>query len=183
MLQAMTCTETPVDGESLEETVEAARSGDQRAFEHLYRTTVGPVYGLCLRLTANPSLAEECVQRAYIQAWRNLGKFRGDSAVTTWLHRIAVNEVRGHFRGERRHEPGGSLEDEPSAAQDQPGSVDLERAIAALPDRARSVFVLVGIYGYPHAEAARMLDIATGTSKAHYHRARKQLKRMLGEQT
>jgi len=185
MLQAMTCTELPPDTtQSLERTVEAARNGDQRAFERFYRETVGAVYGLCLRLTANPSLAEECVQQAYIQAWRNLARFRGDSAITTWLHRIAVNEVRGQFRKEGRHELNRAVVDDDellATPSDHPGTLDLEKAIAGLPERARAVFVLVGIYGYRHEETAAMLDIAIGTSKAHYHHARRQLREQLGE--
>lgn len=177
----MTCAHPPLDGkDSMDEIIDAARGGDERAFEHLYRATVGMVYGLCLRLTANPTLAEECTQQSYIQAWRALPRFRGASSLTTWLHRIAVNEVRGHFRRERRHEVDRSDEDPPVAA-DEGVAVDLERAVAALPERARSVFVLVGIYGYRHEETARMLDIATGTSKAHYHHARRQLKELLGD--
>ena len=145
------------DADTVEQYLEAARLGDERAFERLYRETVGAVYGLCLRLTANPLLAEECVQQVYVQAWRN-------------LHR---------FRREKKHaaDPLDPLED--PAGSDDARTVDLERAIAALPDRARAVFVLVGIYGYSHEEAASMLGIATGTSKAHYHHARKQLRRHL----
>jgi RNA polymerase sigma-70 factor (ECF subfamily) len=183
MLQAMTRTDPAIErGEPLNATVQAAREGDPHAFEALYRTTVGTVYGLCLRLTADPTLAEECTQQCYVQAWRSLDKFRGASSVTTWLHRIAVNEVRGHFRRERRHDVARADEEPVSAPTDEGHARDLERAIATLPQRARSVFVLVGIYGYPHEEAARMLDIATGTSKAHYHRARRQLRALLGDQ-
>ncbi len=160
--------------------VEAAQRGDQRAFERLYRTTVDAVYGLCLRMTANPSLAEDCVQQTYLQAWRNLSRFRGDSALSTWLHRIAVNEVRGHFRKEGRHEVD-STDEEPLGPTSSSGAdIDLERAIAELPERGRAVFVLVGVYGYPHEEAATMLDMAVGTSKAHFHQARRRLQERLG---
>ena len=157
----------------------AASKGGEQEFEALYRATVGLVHGLCLRLTADPGLAEECVQRTYIQAWRNLAGFRGDSAVTTWLHTIAVNEVRGHFRREKRHRESPA----PAYATVEPEdrSLALERAIASLPDRARAVFVLVGIYGYSHQEVGTMLRIAVGTSKAHYHRARKALIATLGD--
>jgi len=178
MLRAMTTPEPVTDTASL---IEAARGGDQRAFEALYRETCGLVYGLCLRLTANRALAEECVQQTFIQAWRNLSAFRGDSSVSTWLHRIAVNEVRAQYRRESRHdlEDGGEL---PLAHTTDTGRVmDLERAIASLPERARAVFVLVGVYGYPHEEAAGLLDMAVGTSKAHYHHARRQLKVLLGD--
>ena len=107
--RARTAASTGAD--SLDGLVEAARNGDQRAFERIYRQTVDAVYGLCLRMTANPSLAEDCVQQTYLQAWRNLRRFRGDSALSTWLHRIAVNEVRGHFRKEARHDVDASDEE------------------------------------------------------------------------
>jgi RNA polymerase sigma-70 factor (ECF subfamily) len=178
MLQAMTCTEP---GPDFDELLNSARDGDQREFEAFYRATCGTVYGLCLRLTANPTVAEECVQQTFIQAWRNLTGFRGDSAVTTWLHRIAINEVRGHYRREARHDVSSSDEDQPALTTDHGRSIDLERAIATLPERARAVFVLVGIYGYPHDQTAAMLDIAVGTSKAHYHHARRQLRKELGD--
>ncbi len=174
----MTTPETPPDAGML---IEQARDGDQRAFELLYRQTSGLVYGLCLRLTANPTLAEECVQQTYIQAWRHLSAFRGDSSVSTWLHRIAVNEVRAQFRRESRHDVDASDESPVASGTDTGRTMDLERAIANLPQRARAVFVLVGVYGYPHEEAASLLDMAIGTSKAHYHHARRQLKAVLGD--
>lgn len=163
--------------------LEQARGGDQRAFEALYRATCGLVYGLCLRLTANPALAEECVQQTYIQAWRHLPAFRGDSSVGTWLHRIAVNEVRAQFRRESRHDLETSAEPPVAPGTDAGGGMDLERAIATLPGRARAVFVLVGVYGYSHEEAAGLLHMAVGTSKAHYHHARRQLQTRLGDAT
>ena len=160
--------------------LESARQGDQRAFERIYRQTVDAVYGLCLRMTASPSLAEDCVQQTYLQAWRNLSRFRGDSTLSTWLHRIAVNEVRGHFRKEARHELDASDEEASSPTPAFADDIDLERAIAGLPERNRAVFVLVGVYGYPHEEAASMLDMAVGTSKAHFHQARRRLQAHLG---
>lgn len=174
----MTCTEPGPDFEGL---LNAARGGNQRAFENFYRATTGTVYGLCLRMTGNPAVAEECVQQTYIQAWRNLDRFRGDSAVTTWLHRIAVNEVRGHYRREARHDVPVDEQELPAPATEEGHSIDLERAISALPERARAVFVLVGVYGYPHEETASMLDMAVGTSKAHYHHARRALRTELGD--
>ena len=153
---------------------------NQRAFERLYRQTVDAVHGLCLRMTANPGLAEDCVQQTYLQAWRNLSRFRGDSSLSTWLHRIAVNEVRGHFRKESRHDLDTSDEEVADLTPMAGADIDLERAIADLPERGRAVFVLVGVYGYPHEEAASMLDMAVGTSKAHFHQARRRLKERLG---
>ena len=170
----------PEVADSLEHLILAAQNGDQRAFEGLYRQTVAAVYGLCLRMTASPSLAEDCVQQTYLQAWRNLPRFRGDSALSTWLHRIAVNEVRGHFRREARHELDGTDDEVADPSPAAGADIDLERAIADLPERGRAVFVLVGVYGYPHEEAASMLDMAVGTSKAHFHQARRRLQERLG---
>lgn len=178
MLQLMT-QQVPIEDTQSSALIDAARSGDRQAFEALYRQTIGMVYGLCLRLTGNRAAAEDCVQQTYVQAWRNLQRFRGDSELTTWLHRIAVNEVRGLYRRESRHPPSG--EDTPVGTPFNPNTtMDLERAIGDLPEQARAVFVLVGVYGYPHREAAAMLDIAEGTSKAHFHRARQLLRERLG---
>ncbi len=160
-----------------------ASNGDQRAFEDLYRATVGAVYGLCLRMTANVALAEECTQQTYVQAWQHLGAFRAESAITTWLHRIAVNEVLGNGRRESRYRV--VVEDygvSNELLQTHPSSpdLDIEEAIAELPERQRQVFVLYAVYGYKHEETAALLDIAVGTSKAHYHKARRLLQSKLG---
>jgi RNA polymerase sigma-70 factor (ECF subfamily) len=160
----------------------AAASGSVEAFEALYRQHAARVYGLCLRMCADPALAEDCTQDVFLQAWRNIGRFERRSSFGTWLHRIAVNTVLGHFR--RRREPlldGDTAEAvlEQSAAstvEDLRGEgPDLERAIAALPPGARHVLVLAGVYGYSHEEAANMLGIAVGTCKAQLHRARRLL--------
>ncbi|NBC22664.1 MAG: sigma-70 family RNA polymerase sigma factor, partial [Gammaproteobacteria bacterium] len=78
--------------------VRRARQGDRRAFEQLYRSHIGQVYGLCLRMTGQPAEAEDCAQEAFIQAWSKLAQFRGDAAFGTWLHRIAVNAVLARRR-------------------------------------------------------------------------------------
>ena len=171
------------DASDVEGLLPKARAGDERAFESIYRATVGSVYGVCLRMTAQRAIAEECTQRTFVQAWRRLSDFRGDAALTTWLHRIAVNEVNSLGRRERRHLQGRQDDQvEPIALVERsdPGrTMDLERAIGALPERARQVFVLYGIYGYGHEDTAAMLGIAVGTSKAHYHRARELLRAAL----
>jgi len=162
--------------------VQRARGGDARAFERLYRSHVGRVYGLCLRLTRNPTNAEDCVQETFISAWRALARFQGQSAFGTWLHRIAVNAVLARRRKDRDW----ILTDEPAPAE--PGefvletpveAAELEAAIGALPDGARDVLVLCGIYGYSHAETGEMLGIAEGTCKAQLHRARRLLRTRL----
>jgi RNA polymerase sigma-70 factor (ECF subfamily) len=154
-------------------------------FEALYRTHVGKVYGLCLRLTGQPALAEDCTQECFIAAWRALPSFQGRSQLSTWLHRIAVNTVLAH----RRRRPADAMRDAevldevaaqvPDAAETS-GTVDVEAALDRLPPGARDVVVLVGVYGHSHEEAAQMLGIATGTSKAQLHRGRKLLARQLG---
>jgi RNA polymerase sigma-70 factor (ECF subfamily) len=163
--------------------VDSARRGSAAAFETLYRNHVGKVYGLCLRMTANRSTAEDCTQEAFIQAWRSLPRFESRSAFGTWLHRIAVNAVLA--QGRRRQELTGkdaAVEDEAvmladPTVGDHGSLLDLEAGLARLPAGARQVLVLVGLYGYSHEEAAAMLGIAVGTCKSQLHRAR----RLLGE--
>jgi RNA polymerase sigma-70 factor (ECF subfamily) len=154
-------------------------------FEELYRAHLGQVYGLCLRLTGQPALAEDCTQECFIAAWRALPSFEGRSQLSTWLHRIAVNTVLA----QRRRRPSDALreaaalddfaENVPDAAE-AAGTVDVEAALDRLPQGARDVVVLVGVYGHSHEEAANMLGIATGTSKAQLHRGRRLLAQQLG---
>lgn len=163
--------------------VARARSADKRAFEALYRLHSGRVYGLCLRMTGNQAEAEDCAQEAFVQAWRKLAKFRGDSSFGTWLHRVAVNVVLGRKRSARREdERVRSVSDVhplPESIGDSAGLRDLEQAMNGLPPRARHVFVLYAVYGYSHEETAGLLGIAAGTSKAQLHRARQLLKDQL----
>jgi len=164
-------------------TIASAARGDRRAFEDLYRRHVGRVNRLCLRLTGQRELAEDCVQDAFVSAWRALPRFETRSSFSTWLHRIAVNAVLARRRGLAQ-----SFEisvDADVTTLDRRVNVDtpaldLEAAISALPDGARHVLVLVGLYGFSHEEAARELGIAVGTSKAQLHRARQLLSARLG---
>ncbi len=168
--------------------VKAARGGDVRAFERLYRLHSGKVMGLCLRMTRQRDMAEDCVQQTFIRAWRNLGAFEGRSAFGTWLHRIAVNEVLTQARNHGTRSE--SDEEAVSDAQSEVGEgsreydagelMDVERAIKTLPEGARHVVVLQAIYGYSHEEAADMLGIAVGTCKAQLHRARHLLRDRMG---
>ena len=166
--------------------IRRAQQADARAFEALYRLHVDKVYGLCLRMTGNVSEAEDCTQEAFILAWNKLQKFRGDSAFSTWLHRIAVNAVLGRIRkSKREHDRNQAVADtEPqrTTAEDTGELRDLAAAIDRLPEGARHVFVLHAVYGYSHNETAEMLDIAAGTSKAQMHRARRLLMQQLEEQ-
>ena len=166
--------ETTADELSL---VRDAQRGSRPAFEALYRQHVGRIYALCLRLTGNSADAEESTQDAFVQAWKKLGSFRGSSAFGTWLYRIAVNESLTSQRRLARPQPYLYLVETISseAAAKEVFLDELEKAICRLPEGARHVFVLVAVYGFSHREVARMLSIATGTSKAQFHRARKLL--------
>ncbi len=166
----------------LDRLVTRARAGDQAAFRALYEGTVGRVYAVCLRLTADPALSEELTQDVFVQAWRRLETFRGDSAFTTWLHRIAVNQVCSDRRAEARRGRRTALlaretEDRHTPAPGQ--ALDLEGAIAALPPGARQAFVLHDVEGYSHEEIARMNGRTAGTIKAQLFRARRLLRELL----
>ena len=178
---------TPTDIAADEQAwIRKAQGSDARAFEALYRLHVDKIYGLCLRMTGNVSEAEDCTQEAFIQAWNKMAKFRGDSAFATWLHRIAVNAVLGRIRkSKREHDRIQAVADVQQArvtTGDTGELRDLAEAVDKLPERARHVFVLNAVYGYSHEEAAGMLGIAAGTSKAQLHRARRLLAQQLEEQ-
>jgi RNA polymerase sigma-70 factor (ECF subfamily) len=162
-----------------------AAHGGVAGFEAIYREHVGGVYGLCLRLTGSRELAEDCTQETFLAAWRALPKFQARSTLATWLHRIAVNTVLARHRGlaARLEAPVDTLDEDSTnqhGGSDSAPPLDLERAIAALPDGARHVLVLVGIYGYNHEEAAQLLGLMAGTCRAQLHRGRQLLKKHLG---
>jgi RNA polymerase sigma-70 factor (ECF subfamily) len=165
--------------------VQRARSGDTRAFERLYREHVGRVYGLCLRMTRDPAMAEDCTQETFINAWKALARFETRSSLATWLHRIAVNVA---LAKRRKATPVVELttDDTEEAIEsdwtlETPMEVnEIEAAIERLPDGARDVLVLHALYGYSHIEAAEMLGVAEGTCKAQLHRARSLLRDKLG---
>jgi RNA polymerase sigma-70 factor (ECF subfamily) len=179
----MTVAECPDVGEG--GLVERAAAGDVEAFEELYRVNVGRVYALCLRMAGDPTLAEELAQEAFVRAWQKLGSFRGASAFSTWLHRVAVNVVLGHRRSTARREArvravGDDLPHDVAGPEGGTAeSIDLERAISSLPDGARTVFVLHDVEGFRHQDVSRLMGIAVGTSKAQLHRARKLLRKAL----
>lgn len=168
------------------EWVAAARRGDTHAFERLYRLYSGRVYGLCLRMTRHREIAEDCVQLTFVRAWRNLQTFEGRSAFGTWLHRIAVNEVLTHARnhGTRAESDEDAVNEDRSdvgrSEFDATDVMDVERALASLPEGSRYVVVLQAVYGYSHEEVADMLGVAVGTCKAQMHRGRRLLRQRLG---
>jgi RNA polymerase sigma-70 factor (ECF subfamily) len=167
--------------------VAAARRGDAKAFESLYRLHCGKVMGLCLRMTRHHDVAEDCVQQTFIKAWRSLSAFEGRSAFSTWIHSIAVHVVLGHLRSQKpwlttsltTEEDEESETSEDSQEIDTGQVIDVERALMTLPEGARCVVVLQAIYGYSHEEVAGMLGIAVGTCKAQLHRARSLLRTRL----
>jgi RNA polymerase sigma-70 factor (ECF subfamily) len=160
-----------------------ASGGDARAFERIYREYSGRVYGLCLRMTRDAHIAEDCTQETFINAWKALAGFETRSSLATWLHRIAVNVSLAKRRKASREEP--LPEDEEGRGTDwtleTPVEVrEIEAAIDSLPDGARDALVLHALYGYSHDEAAQMLGLAEGTCKAQLHRARRLLRDRLG---
>lgn len=166
--------------------IEQAQRSSTRAFEALYRMHVDRVYAVCLRMTGNVSEAEDCAQDAFIQAWNKLKLFRGDSAFSTWLHRIAVNSVLGRMRKSKREQDRimAVADDAPPKLEtgDSGELRDLSDAVDKLPEGARNVFVLHAIYGYSHDETGEMLGIAAGTSKAQLHRAKRLLVQQLKQE-
>jgi RNA polymerase sigma-70 factor (ECF subfamily) len=167
----------------------AAASGDGRAFEALYRRHSRRVYAVVWRLAGGQAArAEDLVQESFIRAWQALPAFRFESAFTTWLHRLAVNtalmELRGRSGNEDRETDDAMLEHigtADTAGQRVREQLDLERAVATLPPRARAVLVLHDIEGWKHEEIATELGMAVGSSKAQLHRARNLLRKRLGE--
>lgn len=182
-MESLTIAIRPQRVPAILDAVARAQSGDIVAFEELYRENAGRIYALCLRMVRDPHRAEELTQESFVRAWQKLHSFRGDSAFSTWLHRLAVNVVLSDARKHARaHAREMGVDDLPQSASASPVAgqrMDLEDAIAQLPPGARSVFVLHDVEGYRHAEIADQLGIATGTAKAQLHRARRMLREIL----
>lgn len=159
---------------------------DPRAFERIYRDNSGRVYALCLRMTGDSTRAGELTQDVFVRAWRKMSSFRAEGEIGGWLRKIAVNLVLNAQRSDRRRTARVETTDDLEAYErgGREGSpearIALERAIAGLPEGARTVFVLHDIEGYKHEEIARMNGIAVGTAKAQLHRARKLLREAIG---
>ena len=164
--------------------VRRAVSGDRRAFEQIYRDHVGRVYGAILRLVGlDRARAEELTQETFVRAWQKLSSFRHESALSTWLHRLGVNTALMDLRSRRDYAMAQSAHPESIEASEVPFCAaerdDLQRAVAALPPRARAVLVLHDIEGWKHAEISAELGMAVGSSKAQLHRARGLMRRAL----
>jgi RNA polymerase sigma-70 factor (ECF subfamily) len=164
--------------------VARAAAGDVSAFERVYQAHLPRVHSLVRRMTGGRD-TDEVTQDVFVRVWQKLGTFRGDSAFSTWLHRLTVNVVIERFRSEtlrrQRLREGDDLFDTiPARTRSRNLSMDFEAALAKLPDGAREVFVLHDVEGYKHHEIASLLGISAGTSKAQLHRARMMLRRHLG---
>ncbi len=171
------------------ELARAATGGDMFAFEEIYKRHHRRVYSICLRMLQNTSEAEDLTQDVFIQLYRKIGSFRGDSAFTTWLHRMTVNQVLMHFRKrtvkyEKTTEEGetpvqivsGTSNPEKMRIVDK---IALDNAIEQLPDGYKSVFMLHDVQGFEHEEVAKILGCSVGTSKSQLHKARLKLQKLL----
>jgi RNA polymerase sigma-70 factor (ECF subfamily) len=171
--------------------VERCRQGDLTAFEEIYRRHAGRLFSLTCRLVGNPADAEDLLQEIFLSAHRKLETFRGESAFGTWLYRLATNLCLDHLRSRagRSRQLTDSLEDETGLfdratsglAERAVTRMDLERALARLPEGCRAAFVLHDIEGLEHREVADVLGVAEGTSKSQVHKARLRLRVLLTE--
>jgi RNA polymerase sigma-70 factor, ECF subfamily len=174
------------------EAIERAKQGDAHAFQALYDKHKRRVYSLCLRMTANTAEAEDLTQEAFLQLYRKIATFRGESAFSTWLHRLSVNVVLMHLR--KKSLPVVSLEETTQGEEDTPkkdfgaddlalaGSIDrlqLQRAVDDLPPGYRTIFVLHDVEGYEHNEIASIVGCSIGNSKSQLHKARMKLRDLL----
>lgn len=182
---------TPGGATRQDELALAARccAGDLAAFEELYRTHAGRLYSVALRLLGNPADAEDLLQEIFLAAHRKLDTFRGESALGTWLYRLATNLCLDHLRSRagRSNQITDALDDAPglfdgatsTLAEQTVTKMDLERALARLPEGCRAAFVLHDVQGLEHREVAEILGIAEGTSKSQVHKARLKLRGLL----
>jgi RNA polymerase sigma-70 factor, ECF subfamily len=173
--------------------IEEAKQGSGDAFEYLYQLHKRRIYSLCLRMTGDPADAEDLTQEAFLQMFRKIGTFRGESAFSTWLHRLAVNLVLMRLR--KKSLPTSSLDESPTQDPDDSrvrefggpdlvltGAVDrlaLEKAVKALPAGYRMIFYLHDVEGYEHKEIAGIVGCSVGNSKSQLHKARMKLRELL----
>jgi RNA polymerase sigma-70 factor (ECF subfamily) len=171
------------------ELTKRSAEGDMQSFAELFERHNRRVYSLCLRMTKNVSEAEDLAQEVFVQLFRKVGSFRGESAFTTWLHRLTVNQVLMHFRKVKVRDEK-ITEDGETPDSIVPGTTNpnrmpvidriaLDKAIAELPPGYRAIFILHDVEGYEHEEIARMRGCSVGTSKSQLHKARMKLRRLL----
>jgi RNA polymerase sigma-70 factor, ECF subfamily len=188
------CEERPTVELPEAETIRRAQRGDAAAFERIYQLHCRRVYALCLRFARNPTEAEDLTQEAFLRAFRKIQTFRGESAFSTWLYRLALNVVLMKLR--KKNLPEAPLEKTTKSNEENTGQskevggldprltglidrLNLERAVEQLPSAFKTVFVLHDIQGYKHHEIAEMMDWSVGTSKGKLHRARSRLRELL----
>jgi RNA polymerase sigma-70 factor (ECF subfamily) len=162
--------------------ISRAQQGDQQAFYQLYQKYHRKVYAICWRMLADNDSAEDVCQEVFVQLWQKIANFRGDSKFSTWLHSVTSNIVLGHLRKHKNwlqrifSIEDQTIQDVTVEMEDTNELTELDKQIARLPERARLVFVLFAVEGYRHEEISKMLDMAVGTSKAQYHRAKSLLR-------
>jgi len=179
-----------------QEAIRLAQQGDAAAFEHIYRLHNRKVYSLCLRMVSNPAEAEDLTQEAFLLLFRKIQTFRGDSAFSTWLHRLTVNVVLMRFRRKNLAESSLDEATEPDEESGIPGleiggpdlrlkgvidRVNLQRAVDQLPPGYKIMFILHDIQGYEHNEIAELLGCSLGNSKSQLHKARLRLREILSQ--
>ena len=181
---------TAFDNKQLANTIRLAQQGDQKAFHQLYLLHHKQVFALCWRMLADKNSAEDVCQEVFVQLWQKIKNFRGDSKFSTWLHSVASNIVLSHLRKNKNWlqrvfsiEEQTVHENSDNSLQQDDELNSLDRHIQQLPERARIVFVLFAVEGYRHEEIANMMNIAVGSSKAQYHRARSLLKASLNHES
>ena len=187
-----TAMDSPLGDIGVAKDVDLARvagQGNMEAFEEIYKRHHRRVYSVCLRMLQNTSEAEDLTQDVFIQLYRKIGSFRGDSAFTTWLHRMTVNQVLMHFRKrtvkyEKTTEEGETPDQIVSGTANPHkmqivDKIALENAIEQLPAGYKNVFVLHDVEGFEHEEVARILGCSVGTSKSQLHKARLKLQKLL----
>lgn len=176
------------------EAILRAKDGDASAFEYLYKAHSKRVFSICLRMLKNTSEAEDLTQQVFLRLFRKIGTFRGDSSLSTWLHRVTVNAVLMHLRqkknpmetatnnSDRSSDDGNHTRELGSGDNSMLMAIDrlnLNRAIRQLPATCKRLFLLHDVMGYRHGEIARFLGCSTGSSKSQVHRARKRLRKLL----
>jgi RNA polymerase sigma-70 factor (ECF subfamily) len=184
---------SPLPDPTVQSAIKRAQKGDGAAFETLYHLHKKRVYSLCLRMTGSTAEAEDLAQEAFMQLFRKISTFRGESAFTTWLHRLTVNVVLMHLRKKQPDQmsidetvevademaPPRELEDKDLRLAGSVDRVNLERAISNLPAGYRTIFILHDIEGYEHNEIAKILGCSIGNSKSQLHKARMRLRNLV----
>jgi RNA polymerase sigma-70 factor (ECF subfamily) len=181
-------------GSSLDQAIRLAQRGDAAAFEHIYRLHSHRVYSLCLRMSRDPAEAEDLTQEAFLQLFRKIHTFRGESAFSSWLYRLTANVALMSFR---KKKPTTDWLENPAETDDESGStrheigfadlrlsglfdrINLESAIEQLPEGYKAMFLLHDVYGYDHNAIAKMRGCSVGNSKSQLHKARKRLREEL----